>query len=427
MSQVAISVEELSKRFQLGLHSHGRLSEVISRGGRGLLRGITGRSQPGSPMNAGDASSQQHSNEFWALRDLSFDVRQGEVVGIIGRNGAGKSTLLKILSRITAPTMGRFGVRGRVGSLLEVGTGFHPELTGRENIFLSGTILGMKRDEIVRHFDSIVDFAEADKFLDTPVKRYSSGMRVRLGFAVAAHLDPEILIVDEVLAVGDAGFQRKCMGKMGSIAETGRTVLFVSHNMAAIQSLCHSCVVLEHGKLTFRGDVNEGVSRYLEGLRNRKEIAIADREDRSGNGSIRAVGIQIDGGSSKTSVLSGGKVRIAVDLSLLRKPSQEAHLAVILNDPNGQALVTLHTKFSGDQLRLNSPQSKVVCEITCFSLAPGNYSVSLCISANGQLCDLVEDVATLEAFEGDYFGSGNLPTPSKHGRVLMDHHFHLKD
>ncbi len=207
--------------------------------------------------------NKSSKSDFWALKDVSFEIKQGEVVGIIGRNGAGKSTLLKILSRITEPTEGYAEIRGRVGALLEVGTGFHPELTGRENIYLNGSILGMKRREIAKKFDEIVDFAEVEKFIDTPVKHYSSGMYVRLAFAVAAHLEPEILIVDEVLAVGDASFQKKCLGKMGNVAKKGRTVLFVSHNMGAVKSLCKSAILLAAGQITTTGETEAIIDSYL--------------------------------------------------------------------------------------------------------------------------------------------------------------------
>jgi lipopolysaccharide transport system ATP-binding protein len=220
--------------------------------------------------------SQTSSDRIWALSDVSFDVQQGEVVGLIGRNGAGKSTLLKVLSRITEPTDGQVILRGRVGSLLEVGTGFHPELTGRENIFLNGTILGMRRAEIVRRFDEIVEFAGVARFLDTPVKRYSSGMQVRLAFAVAAHLEPEILLVDEVLAVGDAEFQEKCLGKMRDVTREGRTVVFVSHNLAAVRGLCSRGLLLEQGRLAFDGDVDEAVERYLERVGGARDSAVVE-------------------------------------------------------------------------------------------------------------------------------------------------------
>ena len=243
MSDIAIRVQNISKRYLIGDTSSGSLRETIGS--------LFGR------------STADDTKEFYALRDVSFEVRRGDAIGIIGKNGAGKSTLLKVLSRITEPTTGRVEIDGRVSSLLEVGTGFHPELTGRENVFLNGTILGMKRQEIKDKFDEIVDFSGVEKFLDTPVKRYSSGMKVRLAFAVAAHLEPEILIIDEVLAVGDAEFQRKCLGKMEDISGQGRTVLFVSHNMSAVRSLCPQAIQLKHGQVVYQGEVNKAIDSYL--------------------------------------------------------------------------------------------------------------------------------------------------------------------
>ena len=262
MSDVAIRVEHLSKAYQIGGQQNGEsrfgyraLRDVLADGVRSIGRRFL-RTDDGD----GGKSAEQ---TLWALNDVNFEVQQGEVLGIIGRNGAGKSTLLKILSRITEPTKGQVTLRGRVGSLLEVGTGFHPELTGRENIYLNGAILGMKRAEIVRQFDAIVAFAEVERFLDTPVKHYSSGMYMRLAFAVAAHLEPEILLVDEVLAVGDAQFQKKCLGKMENVAKEGRTVLFVSHNMAAMRSLCEKGVLLEAGSVGYMGNIGDCIQRYL--------------------------------------------------------------------------------------------------------------------------------------------------------------------
>ena len=247
MGHTAIRVENLSKRYRIGERkSYGTLRDVLAGIARSPLRRFRSRDHTFQSQTSKDGF-------IWALKDISFEVQRGEVIGIIGRNGAGKSTLLKILSRITKPTQGMSEIHGRVGSLLEVGTGFHPELTGRENIYLNGAILGMRRAEIERKFDEIVDFAEIEKFLDTPVKRYSSGMHVRLAFAVAAHLEPEILLVDEVLAVGDATFQKKCLGKMGDIADSGRTVLFVSHNLAAIHALCSRVYLIEQGQVKADG------------------------------------------------------------------------------------------------------------------------------------------------------------------------------
>ncbi len=260
-NDIAISVEGLSKRYLVGHNNqadpNATLRDQIARNLRGLARKTRDMAR-GRQIVQGDTVE-----EFWALRDVSFEIPQGARVGILGRNGAGKSTLLKLLSRITEPTSGRIKINGRVASLLEVGTGFHPELTGRENIFLNGAILGMSRREIQSKFDEIVDFAEVERFLDTPVKRYSSGMYVRLAFAVAAHLEPEILIVDEVLAVGDSEFQKKCLGKMDAVSQSGRTVLFVSHNMLAVQKLCQSALLLDTGRLDLAGTVDECIRRYL--------------------------------------------------------------------------------------------------------------------------------------------------------------------
>ncbi len=261
MSQVAIKVENLAKLYQLGEISTGTLSRDLTR----WWAGVRGREDPYQKVGQVNDRSKSGTSDFvWALQDISFEVKKGEILGIIGRNGAGKSTLLKILSRVTKPTTGRIRVRGRMASLLEVGTGFHPELTGRENIFLNGAILGMRRDETRRKLDEIVDFAGVERYLDTPVKRYSSGMYVRLAFAVAAHLEPEILIVDEVLAVGDAEFQKKCLGKMKDVSENdGRTVLFVSHNMEAVQNLCNRGMLLAEGKMMAVGDLRKVVNQYL--------------------------------------------------------------------------------------------------------------------------------------------------------------------
>jgi lipopolysaccharide transport system ATP-binding protein len=261
---IAIRVDNLGKRYQLGATHAGSVRELVNRGWNRLV----GRKHlDARPMTLDpEAGDRVEGKSFWALRDVSFEVKQGEVVGIIGRNGSGKSTLLKILSQITAPTTGRVELHGRVASLLEVGTGFHPELSGRENVFLNGAILGMTKPEIRRKFDEIVAFAEIEKFIDTPVKRYSSGMYVRLAFAVAAHLEPEILIVDEVLAVGDVLFQKKCLGKIENVARGGRTVLFVSHNMAAVEQLTYSCVVLDLGNMVFHGKSEEAVGKYLSSV-----------------------------------------------------------------------------------------------------------------------------------------------------------------
>src|SRR5690348_4692770 len=294
MSSPIISVQNLSKRYVVGHRKerseHLALRDVMVQEMRNAARKATDVFR-GRQVVQGDTLE-----EFWALRDVTFEVRQGEVLGIIGRNGAGKSTLLKLLSRITEPTTGRITLRGRVASLLEVGTGFHPELTGRENIYLNGAILGMTRVEIRKKFDEIVAFAEVERFLDTPVKRYSSGMYVRLAFAVAAHLEPEILVVDEVLAVGDVEFQRKCLGKMRDVAsKEDRTVLFVSHNMAAVQSLCHSAILLTDGHCTEKGRTHAIVQKYLKEMNRLAIMPLSQRVDREGSGDLRFVSVTLEG------------------------------------------------------------------------------------------------------------------------------------
>ncbi|MBI5571088.1 MAG: ABC transporter ATP-binding protein [Desulfomonile tiedjei] len=279
MSDTVIRVEHLGKRYRIGAR-RGPYKTLRES----LVGVVTAPFRRAWSPHAGRQPSVNGRDAIWALKDVSFEIKRGEVVGVIGRNGAGKSTLLKILSRITRPTEGRAEIRGRVGALLEVGTGFHSELTGRENIYLSGAILGMRKAEIVRKLDEIVAFAEVEKFLDTPVKHYSSGMCVRLAFAVAAHLEPEILLADEVLAVGDAGFQKKCLGKMGDVAKEGRTVLFVSHNMLAVQTLCQKGILLEEGRVSVEGPVHQVVEEYLSrfqsGVEQHAEVEYADDPSR---------------------------------------------------------------------------------------------------------------------------------------------------
>ena len=328
-SPVAIEVRGVGKAYRLGM------ADTATTLREALVQAVRGE---GAAADAGGAHSL-----LWALRNVSFDVAAGETVGIIGRNGAGKSTLLKLLSRITWPTEGEIRLYGRIGSLLEVGTGFHPELTGRENIFLNGTILGMRRGEIARRFDEIVAFAEIERFLDTPVKRYSSGMYVRLAFAVAAHLDPEILVVDEVLAVGDAAFQRKCLGKMGEVArEQGRAVLFVSHNMMAIGALCSRGILIEQGRVTADGPAGAVVQQYLRSLEQLVAAPLTDRKDRRGTGALRFESLTV-----RNATAGGGLVRSGDDVQLvLRYQSGEreltnVHVDMVIHGPLDEQLAQL--------------------------------------------------------------------------------------
>ena len=340
MTDVVIRAEGLGKRYLIGHQAEGErytaLRDVIARGTRGLVRSAANMLR-GRPLVAGDSIE-----EFWALKNVSFEVRRGDVVGIIGRNGAGKSTLLKVLSRITEPTDGRVTINGRVASLLEVGTGFHPELTGRENIYLNGAILGMTRAETRRKFDEIVAFAEVQRFLDTPVKRYSSGMYVRLAFAVAAHLDPEILIVDEVLAVGDTEFQRKCLGKMGEVASGGRTVLFVSHNLPAVSSLCNSLITLADGNIVFRGHPKEGIPSYLR--RNEREARSRGPEYRPPEphgASVRLASARLldEHGTPTTSFRQDQEIRLAITTEVLAS-IKEFRLGIRILAADGTVLLT---------------------------------------------------------------------------------------
>ncbi len=363
--------------------------------------------------------------ELWALRDISFKVAQGEVLGIIGRNGAGKSTLLKILSRVTAPTSGRIKVKRRVASLLEVGTGFHPELTGRENIYLNGAILGMSRKEIDSKFDEIVDFAEVEKFIDTPVKRYSSGMYVRLAFAVAAHLDPEILVVDEVLAVGDAEFQKKCLGKMGDVAKAGRTVLFVSHNMLAVQNLCQSGIWLSGGKIVSSGSIEKIISEYIKSTSTLVKISLEDRQDRQGDGRLRFCEFLIfDEVNNPISILKSGQniiFEFGLNLQTNTNLRDVAFQISFLNDL-GQRLFILLTRFSDGNFAEIKLGDRVRCIVPFFPLLPGRYTLHLTAKEGYHILDAVLDAVQLDVVAGDVFNSGKLQEASG-GNMIVPHHW----
>jgi lipopolysaccharide transport system ATP-binding protein len=391
LSEIVISVENLSKRYLIGHQVAERqryvtLRETIGREARNFVR-KAGELFRGRPIIQGD-----RIEEFWALRHLNFEVKQGEVVGIIGHNGAGKSTLLKILSRVTEPTEGRVRLKGRVASLLEVGTGFHPELTGRENIYLNGAILGMSRAEIRRKFDEIVAFAEVDEFLDTPVKRYSSGMSVRLAFAVAAHLEPEILIVDEVLAVGDAEFQKKCLGKMDEVSQLGRTVLLVSHDMRRIASLCSRGILLNGGVIDREGAMPAVIDAYLA---RRATAAFADlsaRHDRTGSGDARFRSIELhkDGAPCRT-FTRGDELVQRFDIKVDR-PVGRALIGISILRNDGLAV---YEHFNvDDACAWNAERGVYAFTVTVDSLNlyPGNYSIDLWIGdRNSYRIDYVRD------------------------------------
>ena len=347
------------------------------------------------------------------------------MVGIIGRNGAGKSTLLKILSKITEPTAGRVELRGRIGSLLEVGTGFHPELTGHENIYLYGAILGMDRWEVTRKFDEIVAFAELEKFVDTPVKRYSSGMYMRLAFAVAAHLEPEILLVDEVLAVGEAAFQKKCLGKMDDVSKEGRTVLFVSHNMATIANLCRRGLLFDDGKIQLTGSVDRIIHHYINSLRTSTPQDLSSHKDRRGNGRVRftRVVFQDDHGNAITQAISGESLNIQLLYeSTCEHPLRNSRISVAVYDVMGQVLFNCSSELTTNEEINLSPVGNVRCVIPRLPLSQSQYLVSPFIEVNGVVEDWVQGAAVLNVVDGDFFGTGRLYPEGWQGKgVLVPH------
>lgn len=409
--KTAIRIENLSKRYRLGETHETTLS--------GRIASITGRlTRRAPPLSA------KQPQDFWALHNVDLEIAEGEAVGIIGGNGAGKSTLLKILSRITQPTIGRALVRGRLSSLLEVGTGFHPELTGRENVFLNGTILGMRKQEVARKFDEIVAFAGVEKFVDTPVKRYSSGMYVRLAFAVAAHLEPDVLIVDEVLAVGDVEFQARCMGKMDAVAREGRTVLFVSHNMAAIQKLCTRAAWLEQGRLARVGDAATVVADYvhasqLDGQTNEVEgyLYRSTASDPNARAELVALELLDAGGNTVSSARTWGATafRLTFDVSEAQR-SFAAVISLATND--GVVLVLTSTTPDHDVFFGVEPgRYVVVCEFDCLPLAAGDYRVGIGLAVPRQEYLWRNDaVARLRVESVDIFDSG---LPPKNDRYLV--------
>lgn len=414
MSDVAIRVENLGKQYRIGRPQdrYRTLRETMTGAVTGMVRRF-GKSTP----------ETRDSETIWALKCISFEVDAGEVIGIIGRNGAGKSTLLKILSCITEPTDGRVTLCGRVGSLLEVGTGFHPELTGRENIYMNGAILGMRKTEIDCKFDEIIAFAEIEKFLDTPVKRYSSGMYVRLAFAVAAHLEPEILLVDEVLAVGDAAFQKKCLGKMEHVAREGRTVLFVSHNMAAISSLCTRGLLLDRGHLIASGSPQQVVEEYLSTSRFYAGTALVERTDRTGNGRLRFTNATIlnGRGESVECVASGQDIAIALEYTILNSQVLDhAVIQIAFSGAYGQPLFACLSRVTNDGLLSLIPDARVVCRIPRLPLLPGIFTYSVWCKVGEVVEDWVLEAGRLSVMEGDYFGTGKLP-PKQVGDFIVAH------
>lgn len=407
MTQPVISVEHLSKLYRIGTKEDvpdtlvGAMTNVL----RAPFKNFN-RLRRLDTFSSNGHSDEDSDDTLWALKDVSFEVQEGEVVGIIGRNGAGKSTLLKILSRITEPTSGRVVLRGRVSSLLEVGTGFHPELSGRENIYMNGTILGMTKREIDRKFDEIVDFSGVERFLDTPVKRYSSGMNVRLAFAVAAHLEPEILIIDEVLAVGDAEFQKKCLGKMQDVATQGRTVLFVSHNMPSVESLCGKILIMEKGKVEYLGPTSDGLQRYERRSENLESNVKAEYIIQSSTSSFLRYAAILDENNNPTSNIPvGGKFRLVVKINAQRT-IQNFDLGVGIDDLSGRRILSMHTPKSTPPLPSVFGEKCIECVVNEFPLRPGDYQLKLSVSENWVEMDHVDRALVFKVRDGNLFNHG---------------------
>ena len=410
MSDTVIKIDHLSKRYRIGENHGGRFRYQSLRDAltKSFLR-LSSRFNRPYRLSKGHHQTQ---DVLWALKDVSFEVKKGEVIGIIGRNGAGKSTFLKILCRITEPTEGFVDLHGRVGALLEVGTGFHPELTGRENIYLNAAILGMKKREIDRKFDEIVAFAEIEKFIDTPVKHYSSGMYVRLAFAVAAHLDPEILLVDETLAVGDAAFQKKCLGKMSNVAHQGRTVLFVSHSMGAVSGLCTRAILLNQGKIETQGPANEVIRQYLRSVERQQTIPLRDRRDRVGDGRARLTAVSFFNERLEPIqfAASGQELMIALHYeSTNHRSIDKLCFEIGVYNLFGELIFLCGSDFARGELNQLPPRGRVLCRIPHLPLSPGLYDLNVYCGLVGNHADWVKSAAKLQVVDGDFFGTGRFP------------------
>lgn len=419
MSDIAIRASGLSKRYRIGLRQHyGSLRDVIAGKFFGFRAAGVGSGRRPSGRFVGDM--------IWALRDVSLEVRHGEVIGVIGPNGAGKTTLLKILSRITEPTEGEAEIHGRMGSLLEVGTGFHPEMSGRENIHLNGAILGMRRREIERKFDEIVSFAGVEEFLDTEVKHYSTGMYMRLAFAVASHLEPDILVVDEVLSVGDVQFQEKCLGKMSQVAGSGRTVLFVSHNLAAVRSLCTRACLIDSGQIRLLGKPDEVISEYLTSFRSSEspnDNLLAERSDRSGSGRVRVIRFE-----ARASEDQPGHPRTGSDAEFIigytsteNKNLVRFEVGFVVVDQDGVAVFTCTTKMTRLRIFHDAPPSgRIVCKMKSLPLVPGTYWVNITMKDEWGLADSIMRAASFRVI---YDGTGEfIVIPSRAAGHVVVHH-----
>ena len=422
MGEIVIRAENISKQYRLGQVGRRTLRHDLNR----WLNNLLGKEDPYLKIgDENDRSSKAIGEYVWALKDINFEVRKGEVMGIIGQNGAGKSTLLKLLSKVTAPTTGSIKIKGRIASLLEVGTGFHPELSGRDNIFLNGAILGMTKKEIRDKFDAIVDFSGVERYIDTPVKRYSSGMYVRLAFAVAAHLEPDILIVDEVLAVGDAEFQKKCLGKMRDVSEKdGRTVLYVSHNMPSILNLCSTVMVLKRGRNSYLGNTENAINEYLNHKISGNRENLLTRKERKGSGQIRCAEISILNKqlARVESVKSGDDIIIQIEYKINRRGIRAVAFRIQVIDTNEQIMFTCNNEHSSGYFMGMEKDGNVRCVIPKLPLFGGAYFINIQIySPEDGIFDEIEFAADLSVTDGDYFETGRIPGVRK--GVLVQHNW----
>ncbi|OBQ55402.1 ABC transporter ATP-binding protein [Tamlana sp. s12] len=426
---IILKADNISKQYKLGLVGTGSINDDLKR----WWYKIRGKENPFLKIGeSNDRSTKGSSDYVWALQDINFEVERGEVVGIIGKNGAGKSTLLKILSKVTSPTTGEIKTKGRIASLLEVGTGFHGEMTGRENIYLNGAILGMTKKEIASKIDEIIDFSGCQRYIDTPVKRYSSGMTVRLAFAVAAFLEPEILVIDEVLAVGDAEFQKKAIGKMQDISKgEGRTVLFVSHNMAAVKNLCTRAIVLEHGKTVFEGGVDEAVDFYINMNVTPNSLPLHKRNDRKGYGDFLFWDIikQKEDGSVSNIFLSGDTIIFVIQIkNKFKREIKDIRVDFGLNNSRDIRISWFSTSIFKERIVLNESKEdiEIHLEINNLPLKAGNYSLTANLIVDGVPQDWISNAVYFDIENGDFFKTGKIIS-SNQGDFLIKHKFLLND
>ena len=427
-NQCVLSIENVWKQYRLGIIGHGSLYKDLQSYWSRLMK----KDDPNKKISFGDNITEKRieDEKFWALRNISLELQQGETLGIIGENGAGKSTLLKIVSRVTAPTRGTVKIAGKISSLLEVGTGFHPELTGKENIYLNGAILGMTNSEIKKKLDDIISFAEVSDFADTPVKRYSSGMYVRLAFSVAAHLDPDILVVDEVLAVGDAAFQRKCLGKMSSISRAGRTILFVSHNMNSITSLCERAILIKEGKIIMDDVSSSVVNHYLGNLEDyllpkSGEISLNKHPTRKKfhDRAVQLTHCRIidEKNNSTVNIMSGSTVKVVIGYKMNKIiKSENITFGISFTDKNQYRLFHCSTEIIGISSDKINSSGEIICVIPRLPLRPDIYKLDLGINVSGRPSDAIYGAIGINVIQGDYYGNGSTITAGS-GDLLVDY------